>query len=91
MVQNKTDHKSEVVTFGEALKAELRVLVEQLQMKFLEVENTVRTLTAAAAVAATTVPSREDPWFRPGQPAPQAAAAEPWLQLLHASGQGSSG
>ena len=26
--QNKTDHKSEVVACGEALKAELRVLVE---------------------------------------------------------------
>ena len=61
---------------GEAIKVELRVLVEQLQLKFLDVEGTIRTLIATAATAASTVPSREDPWFQPGQSAPQAAASE---------------
>ena len=63
IMQNKTKHNSEVVACGEALKAELRVLVEQLQLKFLEVEGSIRTLTASAAAAASTVPSRRDPWF----------------------------
>ena len=66
-------NKSERVAEGEALKGELRQLVEHLQAK-LEVEGAIRTLTATAASAAATVPSRQDPWFRPGQPAPQDAS-----------------
>ena len=67
-------NKSERVAEGEALKGELRQLVEHLQAKFLEVGGAIRTLTATAASAAATVPSRQDPWFRPGQPAPQDAS-----------------
>ena len=67
-------NKSERVAEGEALKGELRQLVEHLQAKFLEVEGAIRTLTATTAAAAATVPSRQDPWFRPGQPAPQDAS-----------------
>ena len=61
ILQNKTEHKSEVAACGEALKAELCVLVEQLQLKFIVVEGTIRTLTATTAAAASTVPSRQDP------------------------------
>ena len=67
-------NKSERIAEGEALKGELRQLVEHLQAKFLEVEGAMRTLTATTAAAAATVPSRQDPWFRPGQPAPQDAS-----------------
>ena len=56
-------NKSERVAEGEALKGELRQLVEHLQAKFLEVEGAIRTLTATAAAAAATGPSRQDPWF----------------------------
>ena len=68
-------NKSERVAEGEALKGELRQLVEHLQAKFLEVEGAIRTLTATAAATAETGPSRRDPWFQPGQPAPQDASA----------------
>ena len=47
-------NKSERVAEGEALKGELRQLVEHLQAKFLEVEGAIRTLTATAASAAAT-------------------------------------
>ena len=63
-------NKSERIAEGEALKGELRQLVVDLQAKFLEVEGAIGTLTATAAAAAATGPSRQDPWFLPGQPSP---------------------
>ena len=63
-------NKAERIAEGEALKGELRQLVEHLQAKFLEVEGAIGTLTATAAAAAATGPSRQDPWFLPGQPSP---------------------
>ena len=66
LVMNKAERAAE----GEALKGELRQLVEHLQAKFMEVEGAIRTLTETAAAAAATGPSRRDPWFQPGQPSP---------------------
>ena len=43
---------------GEALKGELRQLVADLQAKFLEMEGAIGTLTATAAAATATGPSR---------------------------------
>ena len=54
-------NKSERVAEGEALKGELRQLVEHFLAKFLEVEGAIRTLTATAASAAAIQPSRQDP------------------------------
>ena len=91
ILQNKTKHKSEVLACGEALKSELRVLVEQLQLKFLEDGGTIRTLTATVAAAASTVPSRQDPWFRPGQPAPQDASRERTVRTFHVDADSDNG
>ena len=80
--------RDERLSDGEALKAELRVLVAQVQAKFveidtaaaataarLEVESAARTLTATAAAAASTIHSEDDPWFRQRAAASQQRAA----------------
>ena len=71
LVQSRGDRAAD----GEALKGELRQRVAAVQAKFLELEGAIGTLTATAAAAAAQGPSRQDPWFQPGQPAPQAASA----------------
>ena len=71
LVQSRGDRAAD----GEALKGELRQLVAAVQAKFLELEGAIGPLTATAAAAAAQGPSRQDPWFQPGQPAPRAASA----------------
>ena len=69
LVQSRADRAAE----GEALKVELRQLVAAVQAKFQELEGSIGHIAATAAAATTAGPSRQDPWFQPGQPAPRAA------------------
>ena len=82
ILQNKVDLNAEILSLGEVLKSELRVLVGQLQSKFLEVEGSIRTLTAATAAAA---PGQTDPWFRSNQPGAAAPPQQPQVFQLDAS------
>ena len=85
-------NKEERLADGETLKSELRLLVTSVQAKFdavdsaaaaatasrLQVEESIRALTAtaAAAAAAPTVKDTTDPWLRGGQAGPRDASRE---------------
>ena len=99
-------NKQERLADGEALKAELRVLVSSVQAKFdaidsaasaatasrLQVEESIRALKATAAAAASTARDVADPWFRGGQTAPRDAsrAVEPSQFAMDEDDTGSS-
>ena len=99
-------NKQERLADGEALKAELRVLVSSVQAKFdaidsaasaatasrLQVEESIRALKATAAAAASAARDVADPWFRGGQTAPRDAsrAVEPSQFAMDEDDTGSS-